>query len=252
MLREIEEHCVFEDPEITVEQLLQSWLAHTAPIAAAQPISPKTHERYVSIVRNQLIPHLGMIPLRKLNPRHITEMQTALRQRGLSGTTCLHVHRVLHTALNFGVKNLRVVKSKRGVRGSVTQSLDSPARRRRAKHSDALGGDDRHAFGSSSHVRGDDGRSARRAAGTALARRRVRAQTAGDLSIARRDEGIRASIQGSQVRARASAADRRCAPCGAQHAQGRTDCRSSTLRAGVRRSRFGVATKTARRGRGTR
>ncbi len=38
-------------------------------------------------------------------------MQTRLRQQGLSGTTCLHVHRVLHTALNFGVKTLRVVKA---------------------------------------------------------------------------------------------------------------------------------------------
>lgn len=111
VLREIEEQCVFEAPDTTVEQLLNSWLSHTAPTAASQPISPKTHERYVSIVRNQLVPHLGTIPLSKLNPRHITEMQTILRQQGLSGTTCLHVHRVLHTALNFGVKNLRVVKS---------------------------------------------------------------------------------------------------------------------------------------------
>jgi integrase len=111
VLREIEEQCVFEAPNTTVEQLLQSWLTHTAPTAASQPISPKTHERYVSIVRNQLIPHLGMIPIHKLNSRHITEMQTTLRKQGLSGTTCLHVHRVLHTALNFGVKNLGVVKS---------------------------------------------------------------------------------------------------------------------------------------------
>lgn len=65
--------------------------------------------------------HLGTIALRKLNPRHITEMQTTLRQRGLSGTTCLQVHRVLHTALNFGVKNLRVVKS--NAASGVAQSV---------------------------------------------------------------------------------------------------------------------------------
>lgn len=111
VLREVEEQSEFEAPDTTVEQLLQSWLAHIAPTTASQPISPKTHERYVSIVRNQLVPHLGTIQLSKLSPRHITEMQTTLRQQGLSGTTCLHVHRVLHTALNFGVKNLRVVKS---------------------------------------------------------------------------------------------------------------------------------------------
>lgn len=111
VLREIENNPVFEASNVLVEQLLNSWLAHMAPSATSQPISPKTHERYASIVRNQLVPHLGMVPLAKLNPRNISEMQTKLRQQGLSGTTCLHVHRVLHTALNFGVKTLRVVKA---------------------------------------------------------------------------------------------------------------------------------------------
>lgn len=111
VLREIEKQPTFEVPNVTVEQLLHSWLSHMAPTATSQPISPKTHERYASIVRNQLIPNLGTFPIAKLNPRIITEMQTKLRQQGLSGTTCLHVHRVLHTALNFGVKTLRIVKT---------------------------------------------------------------------------------------------------------------------------------------------
>lgn len=111
VLREIENHPVFEIPNVTVERLLSSWLSHMAPTATSQPISPKTYERYASIVRNQLIPNVGTFPLAKLNPRIITEMQTKLRQQGLSGTTCLHVHRVLHTALNFGVKTLRIVKT---------------------------------------------------------------------------------------------------------------------------------------------
>lgn len=111
VLREIEDQPCFEDQNVSLEQLLTSWLLHLAPTIVSQPISPKTHERYGSIVRNQLIPHLGTIPVTKLSPRHLTEMQTKLRQQGLSGTTCLHVHRVLHTALNFGVKTLRIVKS---------------------------------------------------------------------------------------------------------------------------------------------
>src|SRR5579863_3082860 len=103
VLSGIENHPVFEVANVTVEQLLRSWLSHMAPTATSQPISPKTHERYAPIVRNQLIPNLGRFPLAKLNPRSIREMQTTLRQQGLCGTTCLHVHRVLHTALNFGV-----------------------------------------------------------------------------------------------------------------------------------------------------
>ena len=81
VLREIENHPVFEGANITVESLLSSWLSHMSPTATSQPISPKTHERYTSIVRNQLIPNLGRLPLAKLNPRTITEMQTKLRMR---------------------------------------------------------------------------------------------------------------------------------------------------------------------------
>jgi integrase len=111
VLREIESHPVFEVANQTVEQFLITWLSHMAPSSTSQPISPKTYERYESIVRNQLIPSLGSFPLAKLNPRLITEMQTNLRRQGLSGTTCLHVHRVLHTALNFGVKALKIIKT---------------------------------------------------------------------------------------------------------------------------------------------
>lgn len=111
VLRDIENQPCFEDRTMSIEQLLTSWLVHMAPTATSQPISPKTHERYASIVRNQLVPHLGTIPITKLTPRYLVEMQTKLREQGFSGTTCLHVHRVLHTALNFGVKTLRVLKS---------------------------------------------------------------------------------------------------------------------------------------------
>ena len=111
VLREIETHPVFEVANQTVEQFLITWLSHMAPSSTSQPIAPKTYERYASIVCNQLIPNLGSFPLAKLNPRLITEMQTNLRQQGLSGTTCLHVHRVLHTALNFGVKSLRIIRA---------------------------------------------------------------------------------------------------------------------------------------------
>ena len=61
VLREIGNHPLFELANVTVEQLLSSWLSHMAPTATSQPISPKTYERYASIVRNQLIPNLGIV-----------------------------------------------------------------------------------------------------------------------------------------------------------------------------------------------
>ena len=42
----------------TVAEMLNSWLRVNAPSTSAQNISPKTFERYASIVRLQIIPHL--------------------------------------------------------------------------------------------------------------------------------------------------------------------------------------------------
>ena len=111
VLREIENSPPTESSNISVEQYLKMWLRYIAPTEKAQPISPKTYERYAAIVRNQLVQHLGSVKLSKLSPEMIAEMQTKLREDGLSGRTCLHVHRVLHTALNFAKKTLRLLKA---------------------------------------------------------------------------------------------------------------------------------------------
>lgn len=111
VLHEIENSPPTESSNVSVAQFLETWLKYIAPTKKAQPISPKTYERYAAIVRNQLVPHLGSVRLTKLSPGAIAEMQTKLKEQGLSGTTCLHVHRVLHTALNYAVKTLRVLKA---------------------------------------------------------------------------------------------------------------------------------------------
>jgi integrase len=111
VLRKIEDNPIEESPNLSVETFLNMWLRYIAPTEKAQPISPKTYERYAAIVRNQLTRHLGSVMLTKLSPGMIVEMHTKLREQGLSGTTCLHVHRVLHTALNFAVRTSRLLKT---------------------------------------------------------------------------------------------------------------------------------------------
>jgi hypothetical protein len=71
-----------ESSKATVEDLLNAWLRVIAPTEKAQPISPKTYEKYVSIVKGQLVPYLEKLPLQKLTPKHITEMQIKLREGG--------------------------------------------------------------------------------------------------------------------------------------------------------------------------
>ncbi len=90
----------------TVGDLLDVWLAYLTPTTKSQTISPTTYQRYASIVRLHIKPHLAEITLRKLNAADISNAYAKIRGKGLSGQSCLHVHRVLHTALEYGTKTL--------------------------------------------------------------------------------------------------------------------------------------------------
>ena len=87
---------------------LERWLRDYCAVK----VSPKTAERYTQIVRLHLTPTLGHHQLTKLRPLHIQEAYTFWLQGGrrdgeaggLSVTTVLHHHRVLHLALRQAVR----------------------------------------------------------------------------------------------------------------------------------------------------
>jgi integrase len=109
------------DPgRVTVGEWLDRWLHDIAkPNVAA-----KTWERYEEVVRIRLKPHLGKIPLHQLRPAHVQRLYAALQEAGKHPRTVLHVHRVLHTALERAVK-LEVVG--RNVCDAVTPPRVRPA-----------------------------------------------------------------------------------------------------------------------------
>jgi integrase len=84
---------------LTVSAFLDRWLR-----VSVERVKPRTHQRYAELIRLHVKPALGATPLSKLRPLHIEELYSGLRKRGLSGTTALQIHRVLHAALNQGVK----------------------------------------------------------------------------------------------------------------------------------------------------
>src|SRR5438132_1899913 len=84
----------------TVESFLQQWLKDYAKPSTA----PKTFRRYEQIVRLHLTPVVGNILLSKLRPLHIQAIQRKVDEKGLSGRTALHCHRVLREALQHAVK----------------------------------------------------------------------------------------------------------------------------------------------------
>ena len=94
-----------EPAKVTVAAFLDRWLDHMC-----SQITPKSHERYDDLVRKNIVPILGAIPLRKLTPVHISDCYTKAlangrrnRDGGLSASTVIYMHRILKQALGQAV-----------------------------------------------------------------------------------------------------------------------------------------------------
>jgi integrase len=83
---------------LTVADYLEQWLRHIRP-----RVSPKTFERYVSVVRANLIPALGTIRLSKLQPIAISTAYSDALGR-LAPRTVNHMHVVFNGALKQAVR----------------------------------------------------------------------------------------------------------------------------------------------------
>lgn len=84
---------------LTVAKFLHGWLQ-----VSEERVKPRTHFRYAELIRLHVLPTLGEMQLSRFRPLHIEELYRDLRERGLSGTTALQVHRVLHAAFNQAVR----------------------------------------------------------------------------------------------------------------------------------------------------
>jgi integrase len=98
----------------TVAQFFELWDRDWA----STNVGPKPLERYRQIIRLNVLPNLGALPIQKLRPVHLTELYAKLLRHGrsrktgdvrgefaagLSPRTVGHVHRVLHRALGHAV-----------------------------------------------------------------------------------------------------------------------------------------------------
>jgi integrase len=85
---------------LTVAEYLDRWLDDYA--------RPKLGERtvmsYETTLRLHVIPQVGHLQLTALKPLHVQAIYASMRAKGLSGTTCLHTHRVLREALKWAVR----------------------------------------------------------------------------------------------------------------------------------------------------
>jgi integrase len=89
---------VHVDPSgLTLAAYLAGYLREVAP----DTVALKSLERYAGLVRNQINPHLGNIPLQKLRPADVSAWLKTLGKTDISIRSIRHAHGVLRTALNY-------------------------------------------------------------------------------------------------------------------------------------------------------
>src|SRR5262245_22574536 len=96
-----------ERNSLTVAEYARHWLTVIAPAKA----SGKTRERYGELIEKQIAPHLGTVPLQKLDGpcldafyAHLAKAGRLDGKGGLSPQTVRHVHRLLSQILRSAVK----------------------------------------------------------------------------------------------------------------------------------------------------
>jgi integrase len=97
--RQIDTGTYAQPGKLTVGEFLNKWLSDYA----RPNLSPRSFERYTSVVRLQLSPGIGNVQLSKLTPGHIQALYASLSNT-LSARTIQFCHIVLHRALGSAVK----------------------------------------------------------------------------------------------------------------------------------------------------
>jgi integrase len=103
LLRRIDEGLESKPIPLNAEAYLTGWLESVRHSLAA-----KTHERYASLLCKHVISVIGAIQIGRLTSDHVEMIYDRLRSKGLSQRTCLHVHRVLHTAFADAVRRRKL------------------------------------------------------------------------------------------------------------------------------------------------
>src|SRR6266496_3582036 len=99
-LQEQKQGMLVATPQQTVGQFLTDWLENTHK----HSVRPRTYERYEEAIRLHLVPVLGKYQLQKLSAQHVQAFYARKLKEGLSPTTVIYYHSVLHNALATAVK----------------------------------------------------------------------------------------------------------------------------------------------------
>jgi integrase len=84
----------------TVGAFIERWLRDWAEIN----VGNATYTRYAGLLRGNVAPVVGTIPIQKLQAAHLQQVYATMARAGLSDRTRLHAHRVVSTMLKHATK----------------------------------------------------------------------------------------------------------------------------------------------------
>lgn len=96
---QVENGLTLSGAQTRVDTYLSEWL-----ILNETSVRPKTIDQYKQIVRQHIVPDLGMIKMKDLNPRQIQALYSKKLESGTSPRTVILIHAVLRRALNHALK----------------------------------------------------------------------------------------------------------------------------------------------------
>jgi integrase len=99
-LQEQKQGLLIAGPQQPLKQYLTHWLEEVHKAS----IRPRSYERYESMIRLHLAPSLGHISLQKLSPQQVQHLLSQKLAEGLSPTTVVNLHHLLHKALDDSVR----------------------------------------------------------------------------------------------------------------------------------------------------
>ena len=99
-LYEVQQNTFIAAPQQTLAQFCTDWLENTQ----RQSVRPRTYERYEEMMRLHILPTLGRHKLQNLSAQHVQAFYAQKVKEGLSPTTVVGFHSLLHKALDTAVK----------------------------------------------------------------------------------------------------------------------------------------------------
>ncbi|WP_376794854.1 tyrosine-type recombinase/integrase [Thermogemmatispora sp.] len=106
-LNELEQGTLPLERDQSMRAYLEYWLEQIQKPA----IRPTTYILYRRIIQKHLIPTLGGISLRRLQPEHIEHLYARKQAEGLASRTIANIHKLLHAALSDAVRRSKVARN---------------------------------------------------------------------------------------------------------------------------------------------